>query len=443
MTLGRQIATALAVTAASSVIVYLVSSVLPKTYYSEQVLLFPAAQSSMSSLAQSLVGSGGGDVSTTPMTPGSASTPLIGSTPTVAMGILESRRCRQYVVDQLGLADKWRLKPTKAVEELKRRTRLKVDDSGFLVIGAESDSPESAREIATTLYDYLGSGAVELTINIAKRNRKMYEDRLKVAQASVDRARNRLVMTGRNHPYFDPDPIQGLIADAVKKQGETAAAIRGAEARISHYEGTVKKALASGNDTNALQAIGGGSLDKALEALAQDLQKRRQDLIDARKTYTEKSPEFKEAATRAKAGRQMLDETIAKANTSLQEKTYAPLIAARSDLESLKKVQASYDRVLSEYWKLAFRGADDASKVKVAQSEFETAVKTAANLQFQLEQAIIAEERDPARFEIVDEAVEDPDPIAPRKGLVTGAWAACCVFVSTGIIARKRVKFVD
>ena len=139
----------------------------------------------------------------------------------------------------------------------------------------------------------------------------------------------------------------------------------------------------------------------------------------------------------------MLDETIAKANTSISQGTYAPLISARSDLESLKRVQTSYDSVLSEYWKLAMRGADDASKVKVAQSEFETAVKTAATLQYQLEQAIIAEERDPARFEIVDEAVADPEPIAPRKGLITGAWAACCVFVSTWIIARKRVKFVD
>ena len=60
MTLGRQIFAALAVTLVTSAIVYLVCLVLPKTYESEQVLIFPAAAASSSNLASSFFNSSGG-----------------------------------------------------------------------------------------------------------------------------------------------------------------------------------------------------------------------------------------------------------------------------------------------------------------------------------------------------------------------------------------------
>lgn len=445
MTLGRQIGIALLFTAVSSAVVYLVTTLIPKTYESEQVLIFPGAQPAVASIASAVLGNnqGSGSDMSSFAASGGISSPVFGTSTDTAKGILESRNCREYVAKKLDLGSKWSLSPTKTLDELRRKTKVRIDDNGFLVISCQAGSPELARDIVKTMYDYLGTGSVKLTLSVGGRNKKVIEDRLAVGEAKMMKARQNLVDVATRHPYVESSPIQDLLADALKKQGETRVAISGAETRIRSVESTVKKALASGITISALEASSGGQLDKGLETLVQDLQKRRLDLEDAKRTYTEKSPEFKIAAERTKAGQNAAKRAMDESARSIEDKTFAPLIVARSELASLRRVAQGYDQILAEYKKMALKTPEDASFVKIAQSQFETALKTSESLRFQLEQATIAEERDPARYEVVDEAIADPDPVSPRKGLITGAWAGCVLAGAAWMIVRQRIKFVD
>lgn len=447
MTLGKQIGLVAVFALVSSGIVYLIASALPKTYTSEQVLLFPTSQAVSSSIANSILGSNsslGSDVSSfAGSMPGGISTPVVGSSPQTASGILESRKCRSFVAQKLGLPEKWKLSQQKTLEELKRRTSVRVDDNGFLVNTCNTSSAEEAQQIILAMHDYLTSGSVALTISLAKRNKQVMADRLIVSEKRLQSSRMRLVNMASNHPFVDSVPIQNLLADALKKQSEIRVSLAAAQARIAATESTIRRAINSGADLTSLEAANVGQLDRGLESLKQDLQKRRLDLEDAKKIYTSKSPEFKIAMDRQAAGANTIKKSLDESNRSLNNHTYAPLIEARAEMESLKQAEKGYELVLSDYKKMALKTPEDSSLVKIAQAQFDTALKTAESLRFQLEQATIAEERDPARFEVVDEADFNPEPIAPRKGLITGSWGAITLCIGSWMILRRRIKFVD
>ena len=445
MTLGRQILTALAVTFVTSAIVYGICLVLPKTYESEQVLLFPTSPSASSNLASSFFnssGSTGGDVSSYSM-PGSISSPVVGSAPTVATGILSSRACRDFVADKLDLDTRWKMSRQKVREELKRKGKVRTDDSGFLVISGQAQDPQMAYEIVTAMYEYLGTGSVQLTLNFAHRNRKALEQRLKASESDVEDARMALVTSIVSHPYVDTVSMQALLADVLKKHGDARVALKAAEAKYDRLVSQLNGALDKGGDLGALQAAGGGTIDVALATLAEDLQKRKLEFEDAQKNFTAKSPEYQAAVKRVQASKIVLDKTIGDARASMKRKDFAPLIGVQSDIEGLRQSVKTFDGILAEYKKLALRSPQDATIVKLKQSQFDSAVRISEGLRLQLGQAIINEDRDPARYEVLDKAVVNTEPTAPRKGLITGAWAVSCLAVSMWWILRKRIKFVD
>jgi len=192
-----------------------------------------------------------------------------------------------------------------------------------------------------------------------------------------------------------------------------------------------------------LQAINGGTLDRALEGLAQDLKKHQSDLEIAKRTYTEKSPEFKAAALAVQADHKVVKQTVDEASSSLKSKSFPPLLQARAEMESLGKSAAAYDEILAQYKKMALKVPTDATIVRLMQSQFDVAVKIQESLSLQLEQAIINEKADPARSEVIDEAVPEPDPVAPRKGFITGGWAVASLAMGAWWISRRKIKFVD
>ncbi len=439
--------TTLIVAVASSAVVYVITLFLPKTYTSQQVLLFPASQGSAVSIANSILGSnqsGTNDVSSfSSSLPGGISTPIIGSSPQTASGILASKKCRAFVAQNLDLQRRWKLSNQKTLEELARKTSMNVDNNGFLVISCLAEDPTLARDIVREMYRFLDSGAVELTINLAKRNRKVMTDRLKVSETRMQEARVRLVNTVTNHPYLDSAPIQNILATSFEKLSDAKVALSGAKARIQATEGSIRSAIARGATVESLLAANGGEAARGMEDLIKDLQKRRLDLEDVRQSYTEKSPEFKAAFDKNQSGKKTIQKMLNESKSSLDSNTYGPLIQAKAELKALSTSVDGYEKALRNYKLMALKTPGDASIVKIAQAQFDTALKTTEALRFQLEQATIAEERDPARFEVIDEADINPEPVAPRKGLITGAWAAFICAIGAWIIVRQRLKFVD
>lgn len=446
MTLGRQILAALAFTLVTSAVVYAATTVLPKTFESEQALMFPNSGSgNLGSVASQVFQGTNNAAPDLPSfgLPGSISSPLVGSSVNVAMGIMESRSCREFVCDKLGLQQKWRMSKQKVVAELKKKCRIKLDENGFVVITAQAEQAELAQQLVQSTFEYLDKGAEGLTRSFSKRNRVALEQRLAVSKADTDRARLDFVRTSTDSPYVDKAAISGLLTSGLQRLGEARAAMLSAEGKVKSYSAMINAALARGDDVGSLQAVGGGTVDAALQTLAQELSTRRLEFETAQRLYTQESPEYKLALQRVKSGRQAVAETVRQAKASLANKSFAPLIPAQSELDGLRQSVKIFEASLQEYKRMALRAPRDASLLQMKEAQFQTSLRNWQNLEFQLAQAVINEDRDPARYEVVDDAVVNPEPIAPRKGLITGGWFVASLALCTWVILRKRMKFVE
>ncbi len=444
MTLGKQISTALAVTVVSSAVVYLICLIVPKTYESQEALLFPASQNQGSSIIPGILTGNNqtSDISAY-AAPNSMAWPIVASQTSAAMGLLESRRCGDQVIEKLGLEKKWHTTRSRALDRLQKQTKVKVDENGLLVVSAQADNPQLAKGIVDAMHAFLNSDSVRLTLSIAERNLDALNQKSVAAEKAVEKARKQLVSVATRHPYVSQDPIQQLLADGLKRLGDIRTELAADNAKITHYENLVASALKDDNDVNQIEVIKGNSLSTALDGLAQDLQKRREEFEDAQRTFTQRDPTYRLAFDRVQASKKTLQANVDKTSRSLKNGTYAPLIQLRAEYESIKQSEKTYQQVLDEYRKIALKTPEDMSQVRLAQSAFDTALKNAEMLRYQVEQASIAVDRDPARFEVVDDPIADPEPVAPRKGLITGAWACCVLAVASWVIIRQRIRFVD
>ena len=81
---------------------------------------------------------------------------------------------------------------------------------------------------------------------------------------------------------------------------------------------------------------------------------------------------------------------------------------------------------------MALKAPGDSTLVKLKETQFDTALKTVGSLEFQLAQAVINEERDPARYEVVDKAEVNPEP-------------GYCLFVrfADGLSGRVQLRLED
>jgi uncharacterized protein involved in exopolysaccharide biosynthesis len=437
---GQALARGLAVVAVASLATYGLVGLFPKTYESRLSLFFPAATGGSvggNVIVPGLGGKSEGDVSSFPGAVGSG-TPVVGSSPATAEGLMKSEKCRRFVVAKVGLDKKWGLTPVRAAKELAGRVRVRVDDNRFLALSAQAESPELAKEIASAHEAFLSGEASGLTLNIGKRNRAMLERRLEAIQASVEEALAQLVDTASDHPAVDAEGIRSVVADGTRQLAAARAAESAAAEKLASYKRRVERALAAG-DANSLRAAGAG---EDLVELAKTLQSRRLELADAQKRFTESSEELREARRRAEAVEAQVRSASERGRRQLAGGVYAPLISPEAELEGLRATVREYEKALSSAVALGRRAPEDAARVQAAQRRYESVVGLREALLVQLEYARLAEDRDPARYEVVDEPYADDQHVAPRRGLITGGVAAAGVAVVAWLALRRRVSWV-
>jgi uncharacterized protein involved in exopolysaccharide biosynthesis len=446
MTIGRQILVSAVATAVVAGGTYVVVGLMPKTYESSFSILFPASSPSSGGGLSSILGGSGpsaADLAAVPI-PGGMAVPLVGSSPGSAKGILESRNARRAVVRKLALDKKWRMTENQAAIELQENVRVRIDDNGFLTARAYAEDPVLAQQIAESLLGHLDSEAVELTLNVSRRNRQALEERLKAGEKAVATAERQLVSARRDHPMADIDSLSALLADGLKQTTQARAAASAARQRLTALEDGYRKALALGGDeSNALSAVAAGPLGAGLTELSKQLQARRVELEEAKRLFTERSPEFKQATERAKGAEGAAERVLADARASLGKGSFAPTIVARAELEALEQSVRSYEASMGEYEALLKRSPQDSAIVAAADLRYQSALRNTEMIRTALEQAIVAEARDPARFEVVDEPVENPQAVAPRRCLMTGAAAVLCALACGWWVLRGRLRWAN
>lgn len=451
MELKRQIAISALVVIASTVLVYIVLSLLPRTYQSKQVLYFPLAQNGSSTSALSFLSSGGGEGDAIGLGAATDSmSPLVGSSPSTAIGILKSRTCLKTVVQSLDLDKRWNSTVDEAIIQLRGSISAATDENGFLIVSAKSGDPELCVEILSTMHQFMIDRSDELTINVSKQNREFIAERVRLSEESADRAEANFIETARQNKVSDISAVQDMYLKMLGDISLSRAQREAAESQIAFIEDVIARQADTGSELpsqlDALQALGGSpesALGASLAALSVELQQRQLALEDVSRRFTETSEEYRQAKDHVEASEKVAGDIIRGAADSLEDGTVPAVATARLSLISLTATIASMEATIEEYAVMIDQTPAAMSAILRSQTQFEATLSRTEILRAQLEMARIQEQNDPARFEILDSAEPIKKPIAPRKAFLSGVWALFSFVCCGWWVLRQRVQFVD
>lgn len=422
-----------AVAAVIGLIVYFVLRFVPSTYQSSMTLYFPSASSGKEGGLSALANLTGpqADGFTVPLAKGALSSPLVGSAPQTATGILTSRTCLMSIVKELKLDKEWKTTQLSAVRELNKRVKVTIEKSGFLNIQASMGSPAMCVKVVNLMHQHLRKRSSVLTVNLSQKNREFVEQRLKVADEQVEDSRKRLMSQLSDNPLTDLTALQQAFLDTQMQYDEAKVKLAGGRKQLASLKSLLKGMYSGKGTLGAVASVSGstappstsataGSVDEALGNLAAELQKRRLALADATKQFTQQSDEFK-AAKRAMESVEDLTEKILSEESAKVDSGQSPqLYRVEGELAALDAAVEEYGKIIDQYKNEANLAPANSTAAEVLQTEFKTALQNRMTLMLELETARLAEARDPARFEVVDEPIEDPDAIAPRKVMYAG-----------------------
>lgn len=409
---------------------YLGARLLPKTYNSYTSIYFPAMQASkggLSALAQ-VSGAGEGEGGAITSLRGALVSPLVGSAPATATGILLSRTCLLDVVKKLNLDERWKCSESLAAATLQQKVSVKTEKSGFLRVDATTEDPELSMHVVDAMFDHLKSRSTALSLNVSKRNRTFIQQRLIESDRKVEQARAKLISKLSQDPASQLPEVRRAYVDTRLKLEEALVKVASArselEALRNALKSTSKTTKSFAGDLSAMQALGtnadSASIGLSLDVLATQLQQRRLELVDAGKKFTRSSDEYQEAAKREATVRQLVDEILKSESQRLAAGESPKLVKAQVQLQALEASVEGYQRALAGYERVALTTPESSTATEANRAQFAAALSARAMLQSELEMAIIAEMRDPSRFEVVDPPMVDPEPVGPRKGLIAG-----------------------
>jgi capsular polysaccharide biosynthesis protein len=423
----KAIVRTLLICAAVGLVVYLISSFLPKTYASTQTLYFPNSQASggMSPLAILRGGSGSGDSGTVQSLGGALQSPIVGSAPQTASGLIKSTRSLRNTVQELGLAQRFGKSEIDARKSLADMITVDLDRSGFLRITAQADDPEVAKNIVNSLGRNLNRMSKSLSMNVSSKNREFIEERLEERRRLVALRREELSRLLSNSPVNDPANFEKAYIDTVQRVAKFRIDKAAAESRLNEIEGKlasiIGKPAKDARLESSLQSLASTEAarpyEQSLNALANEIQQRRLELQDSIAEFTDANPIVPIRQRRFTTAVQVGENLLRDARQQIQKGQFGGLIMARAELRAF---EVSIDASEGDLDVLTKQIVDTQQRfvtVKEKSKAFEFEIEGIELLETELEVAKIAEVRDPSTFLVVDEAEADPEPVAPRKAL--------------------------
>lgn len=451
MNLGKQLILGAIAVIFSTAIFYGILSLLPKTYSSTQSVYFPLAQStSAAASALSAIGSGNKNGADAIGATGDVLSPLVGSSPSTATGILKSRACLATVVSNLNLDGRWKNSIDESVEKLRGKISVSTDDNGLLIISAQSENPELCVEIINEMYAFLEKRADELTLNVGKQNRIYIEERVAKLKKNADESEAHYVAVATQHRLGNVSELGTGYLNLLTQLSQSQAEEKAAETKLADLQALYSKRLKGDSSLddrlNALSTIDPTavtSMGQAVTNLAKELQARKLKLQEISKQFTKSSAEYRAAAKQVEASENEAKTIISGANQKLSQGTLPGIGEAKTALAGLRATNQSLQATVDQLKKQIKLAPNSAVQIERAQAEYQANLQLLATAQAQLEKARLLEQNDPARFEILDPAVPVNRAVAPRKAFLSGVWA---LFISATLgwfILRSKVKFVE
>lgn len=450
MTLGKQLSIGAIAVIATTVLVYLILSFLPKTYRSHQTLYFPLSQTGGGLSALSSVGGGSMAIQDAVGITADSLSPLVGSSPSTAAGILQSRACLEYVVQVVGLEKNWDTSRNKAITKLKDSTSIEIDKNGLLVVSTKSESPELCVEILNTMHTFLVTKSDELTLNVGKENRQYLTERVQVLEGWANAAEKIYLEVMEGSDTVPSTEVGSAYLDLQSQLAQAKAQEESLAARINKLREVFTSRLGNPEDLpgqlEALKTVDPDAtspMGQTVAALALQLQQRKITFEDARKTYTPESTEYKNAQEHLKTTEAEVGTLIAEAKKNLENGTLPGLVELNTSLIGTRTANQELESALRSYKQILEEAPAASVRVTRASTAYRAALERLEAARSQLERARLLEQNDPARFEILDPAAPNDQPVAPRRAFMSGAWFLFASACAGWWILRSRVRFVD
>lgn len=421
----------LALSLGTGVLAYLATFLLASKYESYATYYFPLTGNPSSSLLQ-LGGATSADRGSVGGFNGALPSPLIGSAPQTAIGIFSSRTCRalvrQDLVKQGYSADEL---TDKAVNEM---TEAKLDRNGMVRLEVDSRDPKLSRAMVTAYQKAFESIAQKLTLNVSHRNRVLIEQRLKTLNERADQLDRQTLEAVANPNSIDLDLAKDTLLEAEKQVIEASQKRAGVEAKLRSMVITLGRYY----DAQSKQPSIGPSDNKS--PLVEALEKRRLAFEDARKAFQPGSAEFQNAERDYVTASKLL-QGLAKDRQALASAGIDPQsVEAVSDYAAMRAAERELTRQIGKLKQRANSSAANPYTIDGLKAELAQTRKTISQLDSEYQLALIAEARDPSRFEVLDQPVTDYRPVFPRRLLIAALAAALVFALLAGRLAMRAIR---
>lgn len=418
--------------------VYAGTYLLPMTYSSYASLYFPQSQQSAMG-ALSLVKPGADSDSGVVSTLGGAlSSPLVGSGPQTAMGILTSQTALREVIKKFGLTKRWDLPIEKAIRKLRANVTTSVDKNGFLVFEVEGGTPEESAEMVETFLRHLDRRSDELTLNVSRKNREILEDQVALMEGKLQGLQDEMVVAMQSAVVTNLPEVQRVYIDT--RQRLTEARIREASARaeLTNLESSLKQLYSKGAFPANLGSV--QAANASLNKLTEEIQTRRLALEEIAASFRKESPEYRAALNSVRDVESIASQIIEAQKKAVSQGLTPELAQARAALVALEVTTRNYDAGLARFEKELAQSPARYASVERAQGEFTNSLSALGRLRGELELARVAETRDPSRYELVDSPMPNREPVSPRRALISGAafLLAFAFFTVPWVMRRLR-----
>ncbi|MHB8635065.1 MAG: GumC domain-containing protein [Fimbriimonadaceae bacterium] len=403
----------------------LLTYLLHPRYESTELIIFPGAPPTSSSAISSVIGdklSGSSDDGAVPMLSNLLSTAIVGSTRDAALAIVTSRGCLAYVVTTLDLQHVYKQpKLTKAMRELKDRLSASVDKQGMLNITAIDEESPRAVQIVKTVEAYLRRETDKLALNLSRKNRQFVQEQLGLERKNLTRVEALVQRDLASKPLTVVEERSRSIEAIHQAAIQARVRADGAYTEIARSEAALKRVL-NQTGTYSGSAIALGTISGVLNNQATDLLQRRQDLEAAERKYAKSSTEVQLAQKEFDAAHAIADGVFKEEMSNLTRTTREEpsLIRAKAAYASVEREADEYEAAVQ---RMTAQLAADASQYvqnQFLQSEYKAAIERYTRMQMDLAIAKIAESRDPARFEVLDEPAVTDEAVYPKRPLTSG-----------------------
>lgn len=422
----------LAIAAVCAALAYIICLFVPVRYRAAETLYFPMSSEKKGGLA-SIAGLGSapaGDPGSVPLLDNALSTPLPGAAPSTAVGIIESYSTISAIVEKFDLKSKWGLDDSKTYKRAEDELTAGVDpQTDFVTIAFTDNDKELAQKVVEFAQGTFDSKANSLLFNVGKTNREFIQKRLTLAEDELNRRQSTLVLVGKKSPLAVTEELEKSYYAEAAKLIDAKASLEATGKSLASLQASLTQIYGSKGIESTSQTTAVGGTNTQLGVLAKEIANRRLQLEDAMSSFQEGAVELKQAKTKVKTALEAAG-GISQALKNGVAKGYDPaLIEAKAQQEALKATVEAYEQAVTTF-KADLENAPSAvALVRRAEDDYQTASAAVRLLKGQLAQAQIAEDRDPSRYEVLDQVHIDPNFTFPRKGLIAGVVFAICIVV--------------